>query len=193
MTPDIILVRINEPIDSAAFQFLLRFSPPEKQQRILRQRVKQNADTMIVGGALVRHMLWKAFGIPSDARIAYGEFGKPYLTDYPHTHFNISHSGPYVACAVCSVPVGIDVQEIVSYHPDIANRVFNFCEREEIQNSSNVSVGFTKVWTQMESRIKAAGLRIGFKQDGNTFLNYNIISRFIGDAVISISYLNSAL
>lgn len=188
MTPSVCIVKIEAPLDDKIVALLMRFSPLEKQQRILRQRVKQKADTMIVGGALARHMLWKTFCIPAGARIAYGEFGKPYLPDYSHAYFNISHSGPYAVCAVCDIPVGVDVQEIVCYHPDIANRVFNSSELEEIQRSSNLSFEFTRVWTQMEARIKAAGLRIGINQDSDVRCKYKMSSYFIGDAFLSISY-----
>lgn len=188
MTPSVCIVKVESPLDDKTVTLLMPFSPLEKQQRILRQRVKQKADMMIVGGALARHILWKTFCIPPGARIAYGEFGKPYLPDYPHAYFNISHSGSYVVCAVCDVPVGVDVQEIVCYRPDIANRVFNSSELEEIQRSSNLSFEFTRAWTQMEARMKAAGFRIGINQNSNVPMKYKMSSYLIGDAFLSISY-----
>ena len=72
MNLDIADVRVDKPINIETFNYLLQFSPPEKQQRILRQRVKRNADTMVIGGALVRYMIWKRFHIPLNALIAYG-------------------------------------------------------------------------------------------------------------------------
>ena len=161
MNPDTTIVRIDEPINSATFQCLLRFSPLDKQQRILRQRIKQNADAMVVGGALARHMLWKAFHIPPDARIAYGEFGKPYLPNYPKAHFNISHSGGYVACAVCDVPVGVDIQEIIPFRPEIAARVCSQTELGEIYASQNPEKQFVRIWVKKECAIKLIGSSIG--------------------------------
>lgn len=148
----ICLVKLEKPIDEKTFHFLLRFSPPEKQARILRQRAKQNADTMVVGGALVRHMLFQEFQIPWEKQIiAYGPYGKPYLRDYPDAHFNISHSGPYVACAVANSPIGIDIQEIVPYDPDVARLVFSKDENKEIDKSLDLDLAFTKAWARREA------------------------------------------
>lgn len=158
--PIVYLLKIETPIDLSTLQFLLQFSPADKQQRILRQRVKQNADNMATGGALVRYMLWKYLHVPPEAQIAYGEFGKPYLLDYPEVHFNISHSGQYVACAVGSKPVGIDVQIITPYRPDVAMRVCSTSELAQINASSNQAAEFTKIWTKKEACAKRTGLGI---------------------------------
>ncbi len=40
--------------------------------------------------------------------------GKPRLSGHPSIHFNLSHSGPWVLCAVHGGPVGIDVEEVRS-------------------------------------------------------------------------------
>ncbi len=155
------LVKVDVPIDYPTLAFLLRFSPLEKQQRISRQRVKKIADAMAVGGALVRYMLRENFCVPIDAQIAYGKFGKPYLPDYPKIHFNISHSGKFVACAVCNRPIGIDVQEITPYRPNVAARVFSSTDLEQISTSHNQAEEFTKIWTQKEAYLKMLG--VGFR------------------------------
>lgn len=157
MNPVVRLTKIMVPLDDKTVNFLLQFSPPEKQRRILRQRIKRTADIMVVGGALVRHMLWRQFSIPPDARISYGEFGKPYLSDYPHAHFNISHSGQYIACAVCNRPVGIDVQVIRPYCPGVARRICVPEELQQIETSADLAAEFTKLWTKKEAYLKMLG------------------------------------
>lgn len=47
----------------------------------------------------------------SQYSIAKAELGKPYFTDCPDMHFNLSHSGDYVACAMANVEIGIDIQK----------------------------------------------------------------------------------
>jgi len=64
MEPVLRLVKIPRSIEEPTFRFLLQFSPPEKQERIFHQRVKQNADAMVVGAALARHLLFQVFHIP---------------------------------------------------------------------------------------------------------------------------------
>lgn len=154
---DIQLTRIGKAINENSFSFLLLFSPSEKQQRILRQRVKQNADNMLVGAALARLMLWKYFHVAPTAKIAYGAYGKPYLPDYPHAHFNISHSGQYVACAVCERPVGLDIQVIKPYDPDVARLVCTAEELQQIETSADSSIEFTRIWTRKEAYLKMLG------------------------------------
>ncbi len=192
MMPAVCLIKNEKPIDDFTFRFLLQFASPEKQERILRQRMKQNADNMLVGAALARHMIWEAFQIPlSQQHIAYGPFGKPYLRDYPNIHFNISHSGQYVACAVADRPVGIDVQAIGAYRPDVAVRMCNEEELAGIEASDNPATGFTKLWTRKEAYLKMLGCGIagGIRKlpvgDGTQFQTF-----LLPDAVLSMAYLS---
>ena len=158
MIPVVCLVKNERPIDESTFRFLLQFVQPEKRERILRQRIKQNADNMLVGDILAKYMVKREFGIPfSCQQISYGQYGKPYLTRYPDVHFNISHSGRFVVCAVCSFPVGIDVQEIVSYNPDVARRVCSEKEMDYIEHTENTSFAFTEIWTRKEAISKLSG------------------------------------
>lgn len=158
MAPCICIVKNDNSLDNATFQFLLQFVPLDKQRRILRQRIKQNADNMLVGTILAKYMLRKVFHIPFSAQhISYGRYGKPYLRDYPNVHFNISHSGQFVVCAVSANPIGVDVQVIVPYQRDVAKRVCSPEELMQIESSPDPSVEFTKCWTQKEAYVKMKG------------------------------------
>lgn len=187
MIPNVCLIQNHTPINQAVFQFLLQFSPLEKQQRILRQRIKQNADNMVVGGALARYMLWKEFHVPVDAKIGYGEFGKPYLLDYPRLQFNISHSGRYVACVVCDRPVGIDIQKITPYRPDVAAKVCRKVELIQIETSGNQATEFTKIWTIKEAYLKMLGVGLGHGLQAMEIPPYmNVQTKKYQDAFVSI-------
>ncbi|MGE7591252.1 4'-phosphopantetheinyl transferase family protein [Peribacillus sp. NPDC101480] len=37
-------------------------------------------------------------------------FGKPFSSNFPSFHYNISHSGEYVVCAVHDAEVGVDIK-----------------------------------------------------------------------------------
>lgn len=66
--------------------------------------------------ALAKHMVYQVFNIlPAEQRIACGPHGKPYLSDYPNVHFKLSHSGHFVACAICGRTVGLDIQKLRPY------------------------------------------------------------------------------
>lgn len=185
-----VIVPCREPIDDTTIRFLLQFSPPEKRERILRQRVKQNADTMLVGAALASHLLFETFHIPlSKQYIAYGPYGKPYLRDYPDVHFNISHSGIYVACAVADRPVGIDVQMISEYRSNVADRVCSKAELAKIATSDNPGAEFTKLWTKKEAYAKWAGEGIGRIVSVIEQIEHVSLTTYsLNDAFLSVAY-----
>lgn len=159
------------PVDATIFRYLMQFVPEEKRKRILRQRVKQNADNMLVGAVLAKYMLLKYFQIPfSKQHISYGHYGKPYLRDYPNAQFNISHSGQFVACAISDRPIGVDIQEIVPYRRDVAKRVFDQEELFQIESSPDPSAEFTKFWTQKEAYLKMLGIGLSDNLDEKILL-----------------------
>lgn len=87
----------------------------------------------------------------------YNEYGKPALADYPDIHFNLSHSGNLVVCAVDSSPVGIDIEEIQPIDLTIAQ---SFCSQEELSllaAKEDKLRCFYDLWTIKESYVKAIG------------------------------------
>lgn len=171
MTPVVYVIRNDQPVDTVAFQYLMQFVQEEKKERILRQRVKQNADNMLVGTVLAKYMLLKYFRIPFPKQyISYGRYGKPHLRDYPNVYFNISHSGQFVACAVSDRPIGVDIQKIVSYRRDVAKRVFSPEELSQIESSPDQSAEFTRLWTQKEAYLKMLGIGLSDSLDETALL-----------------------
>ena len=64
------------------------------------------------------------------------EDGKPFIPGLPDIHFNLSHSGDYIACAFSDKEVGLDLQEQARTHTSIvriAKRFFSAKEYEAIQ------------------------------------------------------------
>lgn len=106
-----------------------------------------------------------------------GEHGKPCFPAFPAFHYNISHSGDFVVCAVSDRPVGIDIQQI-SENADrpmkIASHFFSKEEQEALQalrsdpakNTDSTEPSsdlafctlFTRYWTAREAYIKLNGL-----------------------------------
>lgn len=191
MTPEIYLVKSNRPIDENIFQCVLKFAQTEKQERILKQKIKQNADNMLIGEILAKTIIKKTFGIDiAKQEFAYTEYGKPYLINYPDVHFNISHSVEYVVCAVSDKPVGIDIQKIGEYNSDVAKRVCNEKELVQIENSLDKASEFTKLWTQKEAVLKMYGTGIASGDIKNCLNNHNVQSERIEDYWLSVSIYN---
>lgn len=190
MIPVIRMVKVPAPLDHETVQTLMSLAPAEKQIRIRRQRVRQNADNMLVGAALARYLLWQEFRIPYTAKIAYGPHGKPYLADYPDIHFNISHSGQYVVCAVCDRPVGIDIQEMVPYRPEVAASVCNLTEMAQLNVSAEREREFAQIWEKKEAFVKLTGDGIAGELKNLRFPEHVHFAQFeYGVYVIAVAYL----
>lgn len=82
--------------------------------------------------------------------------GRPYAVGMPF--FNVSHSGDFVACAVDTQPVGIDVEALRPIRPTLAKRV---CCPEELAfiapSGEFDSARFLRVWTAKEACLKQNG------------------------------------
>lgn len=187
MLPRIYAVRTDSPLDEATFQFFINFVQPEKRERILRQGKKQDADNMLIGEILMRLAVKKAFGIDAENHLAVTEHGKPFLKGCENVHFNISHSGSYVVCAVARTPVGVDIQKIGEYKRTVAERVFNEPELLQIEASEDKASEFTKLWTEKEAVLKMLGTGLASGNIKNCLKNYSAEVQSLGDYWLALS------
>lgn len=100
--------------------------------------------------------------LPTPVKIEKNRYGKPFLKQYPGLHFNGSHSGDYLVCAVSEKPVGVDVQRIdkTKQMMPLARR---FMAPEEIRSLESLendarTRAFYRLWAQKESYMKYRGL-----------------------------------
>ncbi len=182
MIPEIFAVHLTESIDDLTFGYLFQFVEKDKQERIKRLKFKNDKDLTMVGDILAKAAMQKVFGIAAaDMKFGVGEFGKPYLASHKDAHYNISHSGSIVVCAVYDKPIGIDIQKMNDMNFDsIAKRVFTKNEQEiyfsaptEMQKEQ-----FYRIWTAKESLIKflGTGVRDLSKEiDSNCILNSSCV------------------
>lgn len=95
------------------------------------------------------------------------QFGKPFLNGYPKHHFNISHSGDFVVCAISNSLIGIDIEKIeqIDYEA-IAKDFFTHPEYLYItQEDKNNLRKFYNIWTLKESFIKCCGMGLSMPLD----------------------------
>ena len=93
-----------------------------------------------------------------EGMIEKGIHGKPYFREYPQIHFNISHSGEYGACALSSVPCGLDIQEIRKIRSRrLLEHVLSEEEMKIVQSHENMEREFCRFWTRKESFLKLSG------------------------------------
>ncbi len=106
---------------------------------------------------LLQKGLKREYDISEPPLFDYNEYGKPSLSNHPDIHFNISHCKRAVACFVADHPVGVDVEEVNPFDPDVARYVLNQMEYNKVVNSSESDVEFAILWTMKESLIKLTG------------------------------------
>ena len=92
----------------------------------------------------------------SALRFGQGEHGKPYLPDYPQVHFNLSHSGNRVMCAVSAHACGCDVEQI-SHKKKQIDMVIRCLAESEQRLAAVSAVHFYRIWTLKESILKLSG------------------------------------
>ncbi len=112
---------------------------------------------------LLREMLAKHLQIPAEELvIERGEFGKPYLRDFPEWYFNLSHSGEKMLLAIShNTSVGIDIERIKLRHSitNLVKKCFSTSEQNYWFNLPEESQlrTFYDFWTRKEAVIKGIG------------------------------------
>lgn len=82
----------------------------ERQEKVMRTRNEKDQVRILAAGLLLQYAVEQELDrkIPGTSLgIRQKEGGKPYLVDYPQIHFNLSHSGEMVACAIGTIEVEI--------------------------------------------------------------------------------------
>lgn len=94
------------------------------------------------------------------------KYGKAYISNYDSIHFNLSHSGKFVACAISDKEIGVDIEYNDSQIDlNIAKHYFYNEEYVNIMNSKNPSDEFFKYWVLKESYMKYTGLGFNLSLD----------------------------
>jgi 4'-phosphopantetheinyl transferase len=139
---------------------LLRLLPPASVEKINRYVRPVDTQRSLMGELMVRTILGRRLQVAGNSLVIdYSDKGKPHLKHHPGIHFNISHSGQWVVCAISAQPVGIDVEVIRPYKLKIAKRFFSPEEYGNLMNKDeNERIGyFFELWTLKESYLKALG------------------------------------
>ena len=132
----------------------------DRRERVKRLVSKEDARRSLLSELMIRRIICESVGI-SDQEIAFGfsRYGKPFLENNSHFHFNISHSGRWVTCVTDSAPAGIDIELVRPVRHDIARRFFSSAEYRYLlkKNKAKRSQYFFELWTLKESFVKMTG------------------------------------
>jgi 4'-phosphopantetheinyl transferase len=108
-------IRLLSPITDSVFQQAYAKADYTIQIKIDAYLRREDKMRSLIGDMLIRQMLFSHFGYVSlKEPFTLDRFGKPYLEGQSGMHFNLSHAGDWIVCAVDSSPIGIDVEQIQS-------------------------------------------------------------------------------
>lgn len=103
-------------------------------------------------------------------KLDYNEYGKPYFSEYPDLHFNISHCREMAVCAVGETEIGVDIEYVRRYSERVPRRAFSENERKILSQSSRADSMFFRLWTLKESYVKALGIGISYPLNKAEFI-----------------------
>ena len=122
------------------------------ERRLKIGRLKREQDKLCSAWSeLLLFQMAEDFGL-GKIEIKTAENGKPYLEN--GVHISLSHTENAVAAAVCTKPVGVDIERIKTPNFDVARRCFSDAEQEYCVNSPN---HFYEIWTRKEAYTKRSG------------------------------------
>lgn len=133
-----------------------------RRERLGRFRHADDARRSLMAEMLARAAICTEW-LPDVAsgKLAFGQdrYGKPYLVGHPELHFNLSHSGRWCVCAVSTVTVGVDVEQVRPMDLAWTDKFLSAEEREDLRDRGEADRlwRFYELWTRKESYAKAVG------------------------------------
>jgi len=149
----------------------------ERREKALKYRSPSARKLSVGVYLLLRLAVKEEYGIEEAVEFGYNENGKPFLKDYPHIHFNLSHCKKAAACAVSDNEVGVDVQETRPVSDKVAKRVLTEAEYEKFKVAQIPDDYFCEIWTIKESFLKRTGQ--GIRVDLRTISEESITDRTV--------------
>jgi 4'-phosphopantetheinyl transferase len=131
----------------------------EEKQRAARFHFERDRLSYTVSHTLLRQVLSKyTQRAASDIEIRTERNGKPYLAERS-IEFNLSHSDELTAIAVCTSPVGVDVERV----RPVGQPLSALIGREDAEiiahlKQSEQQVAFFQCWARKEALLKAVGV-----------------------------------
>lgn len=153
-------INLDDALDKGIDRSLMKLVSQQKQARIERFRHKRDAMRCLLGDLLSRYALCAKSGLRNhQLKFDVNPYNKPFLAEPAGFHYNISHSGKWVVCAVGDQPVGIDIEQVKEIDLDVANTVFTKEEYDSFidQDQEHRLSYFYTMWVIKESYMKADG------------------------------------
>jgi len=166
---NVFALKINNKLDDSVLKGLLALLDHKKRERLLRFVFWQDLHRSLFADLLVRKIIIDTFNLSNEKiYFSVNEYDKPYCEFLDDFHFNISHSGNWVVCAVDKKPIGIDIEETSTcIDLSISENFFSNKEHADLLLSNDPYDYFFTLWSLKESYIKFLGK--GLSHPLNTF------------------------
>jgi 4'-phosphopantetheinyl transferase len=170
---DICYYIADAAIDEASQRTLLEKLNADEKIRYNKYLKKEDREMFLCSRTILREEFVSRWHIDYNAKLSFNEYQKPFLEDYPAFHFNISHTAGQVAVGFSRYPIGIDIEQMVTFDKkellQMAETVFHESEIDFLkkQDEHEIHFYFTKLWALKESVVKALGT--GFSCDTKAF------------------------
>lgn len=146
--------------DAHAVEECLKWFPTEQAERITGFSNLSRKIEAAASYSLLVEMLQSKGLLEELPSIEYAEGGKPYIKNYPELHFNLSHCRRYVAVAIHSSPVGVDIECRRKVSQSLIRRVCSEDEQQSIAAAQDPDMEFLRLWTCKEAYLKYTGTGI---------------------------------
>lgn len=167
-------IYLFEQLEVVTVEFIERMLPLlpiERRKKAMSYHQLIDCRNCVITFLMLKIALKQCFRI-TDFTLQYGDYGKPFLTEYPNVYFNISHCRYGCVAAVADCPVGVDIQDIRPFSWEVAEKVCCKKELEILEKSSDKSREFTRMWAVKESYAKMIGQGLGYD-----FVKINTLSQ----------------
>lgn len=144
-----------ESFTDEALEAALPHLPQQRRERVLGYKPMLSRKLSALAWLLLEQAL-REHGVETVPEMAFGESGKPYFPSMPELHFSLSHCPRAVACAVGERPVGVDVESIRPYRPQLGRYVLNESELAQVEGG-DCDREFVRLWTRKEALVKMRG------------------------------------
>lgn len=133
----------------------------ERQAAVLKMKTSLAQKQSLCADHLARKMLAGDIS-PSELQFRRSPCGKPEAVN-TSLHFNLSHSGNFVLCAVSENEIGADIEFLRPVSPKLPARICTEAEKEYVGNDEQL---FLQVWTVKEALAKfyGKGLRLDMRK-----------------------------
>jgi len=160
MKIEVFTLNISENTSFDKFSDVMKLIDYKKRKRIKNYAREQDRVRGLVSDLLIRYIVMTKFKLRNkQLKFSKNKFGKPRLDNIPDFHYNISHSGEWIICAIHSKEIGIDIEKVKELEFTRLIKCFSVFERTFLgsKKPNDMMIDFFELWTLKESYIKILG------------------------------------